>query len=313
MFERISVLGAGTMGRSIALLFASHGLSVKLYDPSATALGQASQYIRDQVQLMLTEGWMNPTWLKTIDEHLEYTDLTGEAVREADLVIESAPENLDLKRKLYRLVEVDLPAHAIIASNTSTYPVNVLAEGLSMAKRMLIMHFFNPAHLIPLVEIVASPEVPQTTVQQIVDLLRFCKKSPVVLAKDNLGFIANRLQAAILREALHLLDQGVASAEDIDKAITEGPGLRWALSGPLEVTDYGGLDVWSKVMEQLLPDLCYDTEPPEKLKKSVMAGQLGVKSGQGIYTYSADHRIMSPEERNRRLIQLLKTKMIENR
>ncbi|MDF2670004.1 MAG: 3-hydroxybutyryl-CoA dehydrogenase [Paenibacillus sp.] len=312
MITKAAIIGAGTMGHGIAQLFAQYGLQVTLYDINEAALQSAARHIRRNLELLESERPKYDTTVRDIEAIeglVQYTTNLRDAVHEADLILEAAPERLEIKHELYRQLESLIKPDAIVASNTSTYPLEQLSEGISFADRMLILHFFNPAFLVPLVEIVKQPNTPDVTLQHITELLRGCGKVPVVLKKDVTGFIANRLQSALLREAAHLLELGIAEAHEIDAAVKHGPGLRWALQGPLETADFGGLDVWEKVSSQLFPLLDVSRSAPEVIRRNVQQGRLGTKNGKGIYDY-ADAAALNQvlEERDRKLIRLVQAR-----
>jgi len=287
MIRHIAVLGAGTMGFSVAKLFAAHRYDVSLYEPSThvrQALEQHQQLSKEPAAICL------------------FSDFE-KAVSEADLIIECVPEDIGLKRQLYIQLTSVIKQDAIIASNTSTFALEQLAEGLPYADRMVITHFFNPAHLIPLVELIALPNTRSGLIEELVELFRHMGKTPIVLNKDIPGFIANRLQAALMREACYLLENGIASAEQIDSAVKDGVGLRWALRGPFEIADLGGLDIWSKVTGHLFPELQNATETPASILDKVNHGELGYKTGSGYYTYA--QQTNASLEMNESLRQLL--------
>jgi 3-hydroxybutyryl-CoA dehydrogenase len=265
----ISILGSGKMGRSIASFFSDKGIKVVLYDPFEEALTIAKSELPDQSNILFT------TSIK-------------EAVSNVDFIIESAPEVLDIKTKLYQDIAPYLKENVIVASNTSTYPLLTLSQGHSFKNRMLIVHFFNPADLIPLVEIVKNDDTIEGVADCVKHLLMECGKVPVVLKKDIKGFIANRLQSALLREACYLLEQGIADAADIDTVVKESIGLRWALNGPFEITDYGGLDIWAKVLNNLLPVLDNRTTAPDSITEKVKQNKIGVRAGEGFFKYDKD-------------------------
>ncbi|GAA3399808.1 3-hydroxyacyl-CoA dehydrogenase family protein [Paenibacillus hodogayensis] len=231
------------------------------------------------------------------------------AVRPADFVLEAGPELLPIKRELYAALIPALGADAIVASNTSSLPLRSLADGLPYADRFVIAHFFHPAAIIPLVEIVGLPDTRPGVVGQVAEWLAQCGKSPVVLRKDCPGFIANRLQAAVLREACHLLAEGIADAEQIDRAMTEGPGLRWALNGPFAISDLGGLDIWERVADNLFPQLSAAPDVPQELSGRVREGRVGTKSGAGFYNYGdTEAREQAAAGRERTLRTLIANK-----
>lgn len=281
----ITILGAGKMGRSIASFFSEKGIFTILYDPFEEAIIFANNEIINHSRLTFT------------------TNLE-EAVSKSDFIIESAPENLDIKKELYQKIAPYLKSDAIICSNTSTYPLLTLSKGQPFEKRMLIVHFFNPADLIPLVEIVKQDSTEEGVVEIVKSFLSYCGKILVVLNKDIRGFIANRLQAALLREACYLLKEGIADASSIDTVVKESIGLRWALNGPFEIMDYGGLDIWDKVLSNLLPVLDNTTTVPEIIVEKVKQNKLGAKTRDGFFSYRSD---VKSEEilKQRRLLKLV--------
>lgn len=288
MIRHVTVLGAGTMGLAIARLFAAYPYNVTLYEPYRIEMAR-SVISQDKLQIVLTN------------------DLE-KAVAGSDLIIESVPEDLGLKRQLYGQLTAWISNETIIASNTSTFPLQQLSEALPYADRFVIMHFFNPAHVVPLVELVGLPGTRSGLVDALADMLRKMDKEPVTLNKDISGFIANRLQAAMLREACFLLEQGIASAEAIDAAVRSGPGLRWALRGPFAIADLGGLDIWAKVSDKLFPDLSNETNVPASLRQRIERGELGVKSGSGYYAY--DDPAAAVQAMNIALRQLIHTHLM---
>lgn len=308
----IAVLGAGTMGSGIAELFAAHGFAVALYDPDGTVLHNVRQRLSERgISFAAAEG--KPAAYGDTAKHafgtgsVRLTSELANAVCGAGFVIEAGPEKLETKRELLHAIAPFLADDAIVASNTSTLPLESLAQGQTFANRLLIAHFFNPATVVPLVEVVGLPDTEPGVVERAAALMVSCGKAPVVLKKDCPGFIANRLQAAVLREACHLLSCGVADAEQIDRAMTEGPGLRWALNGPFAIADYGGLDIWEKVTGNLFPLLGGDREAPEVISASVRQNRLGFKSGAGFYEYGdGEARQREASRREQALRQLIR-------
>ena len=181
----------------------------------------------------------------------------------------------------------------------------MLSENQPFAGRMMITHFFNPADIIPLVEIVKQPETENAIVETVVSLFRDCGKVPVVLKRDIKGFIANRLQAAVLREACYLLAEGIADVADIDTVMTQSIGTRWALSGPFEIADYGGLDIWEKVLGNLMPVLDNTTQVPAVISEKVHQHNLGLKTGKGFFNYDQNEGRSRIEEWNKKLVEIL--------
>lgn len=263
---RAAVVGAGTMGRGIAALLVRAGVAVSVYDERPPAADAFGADVADSVELCPT---------------LEA------CLRGADVVTEAVVEDRDVKRALLATIQ-QVAGPVPIASNTSTFRPGDLAEGLPHPEAVLVAHFFHPADVVPLVEVVRGPRTGPAAVEAVVGLLERAGKTVVRLEREVDGFVANRLQAALYREALHLLREGVASAADIDLAVTDGLGPRWSVAGPFEIMDRGGLDVWRAVTTQLFGDLAVDTATPAEILERVAAGHLGVKTGAGFGTYEGD-------------------------
>ncbi|MCM3170251.1 3-hydroxyacyl-CoA dehydrogenase family protein [Peribacillus frigoritolerans] len=309
MIKKIAIIGSGVMGSGIAQSFAVSGYFVTINDIKEELLYHAQNQISENLSLLMEEGALTDREKQGALANITYSvDLEG-AVRDADFIIEAIPEVIELKLNLYQQLEEIIKPDAIIASNTSTFPISQLMEKASFAERMVITHFFNPGHLVPLVEIVQHDETKPEIVKTTMDLMRKIGKSPILLKKEIAGFIANRLQTALMREAFYLLKEGVADAEDIDTAITAGPGFRWAFTGPIEIADFGGLDTWQRVFDNVSPVLDQSKEAPDLIRDLVAEGKLGTKSGEGIFTYEESTVSQKINERDRNFIKLGKLKM----
>lgn len=309
MAHKVSVLGAGTMGHGIAQLYAQAGYDVYVYDIKDEFLEKAKVRISNNLDMLIQEGIMTEAGKEETFKHIFTTTNLQEAVSGSSFVTESVPENLQLKFEIYKKVEELVSDKTVIASNTSSFSIKQLSEGVQRKERFIITHFFNPAHLVPLVEVVKGIGTPPEIINHTVEVLRKIGKVPVVLKKDIPGLIANRLQAALVREAFYLLDHGIADAEDIDLAITAGPGFRWAFIGPLETADFGGLDVWKFVVENLAPVLSKDEKVPAFIDDKVKNGNLGTKTGNGIFSYSGEEEVQRRIcERDKNFIRLAKIK-----
>jgi len=308
MIRNITVIGSGVMGSGIAQAFALAGYTVILNDISEDYLERAKTRIIADLSLQIEEGVLAEKDEKKALDAIAYVVDLGLAVKEADYIIEAIPEVIVLKWELYEKLAKLMKPTAIVASNTSSFPISLLSEHCDFADRMVITHFFNPAHLIPLVEIVQNKVTRPDVVTVTLELIRSIGKSPVLLNKEIPGFIANRLQIALAREVFHLLEEGVASAEDIDLAITAGPGFRWAFIGPIEIADFGGLDTWQRVFDNVAPVLNQSNQAPDSIRNLVSQGKLGTKSGEGIFKYDAMTVAHKIRERDRRFIRLGKIK-----
>jgi len=312
LLNNTAVIGAGIMGRGIALVYALNDYKVRLYDADATALERAKGLIGADLDLLVEEGLCPAFKREQTLENILVTKSLKEAVGSAEFITEAVPECLELKWQVLASIEALALESAIIASNTSTLPLSEMARHLARSERMIITHFFNPAHLVPLVEVVKTEVTPADMLSDVLILLRRIGKVPVVLRKEVPGFIANRLQAAVMREALHLVHSGVADMHDVDTAMTCGPGFRWSIIGPLETADFGGLDTWQSVMNNLAPVLDDSRTAPEVIKELNRRGHLGVKTGQGLYAYPSGD-VVANKIRNRDLafIRLLKLRSRE--
>lgn len=257
----VAVIGAGLMGAGIARLLADAGHPVAVYDV-------------DEERARAAAAEAGARHAPTIEE----------AVGEAEVVFEAVAEDEAIKRAVFARIGA-VESGAIIASNTSSIRPDVLAAALPDPRRFAIAHFFNPPGTVPLVELVPAAETDPAVLDRLAEMLTAAGRIPVVLRRAVPGFVANRLQAALLREAFALEAEGVASFADIDHIVRAGIGARWAAAGPFAVSDLGGLDVWQAVCTRLFPDLAVSTEPPAAIVERVAAGRLGAKTGEGIYVH----------------------------
>lgn len=308
MIKNITIIGAGTMGHGIAQIFVQANYPVFLYDLDEDSVQRGKQLIENNLDVQINQKLINQ---EDKDKALSYLKLTTDlekAVKNADYITEAVPEDVDIKHDLYKKLEKIINKETIIASNTSALPLSLLAKVLKFPERMLITHYFNPAELVPLVEVVRSEHTSDEVVSNTKKLLEKCDKAAVVLKKEFPGFIANRLQAALAREAFYIIEEDIADADDIDKVVSNGPGFRWAFIGPIETVDFGGLDTWTHVSDFLLPKLSNATSTPDILKDKYEAGKLGVKSGEGFKTYTDKEVNEITKKRDNNFIELLKLK-----
>lgn len=308
MVDKVAVVGAGVMGHGIAELYALAGFEVRLCDTSEARLAEALVAIRDSAALLASEGIVPAESAASAIARVRPFSALEPALEGVSLVTETIPEVLADKRALYERIEALAGPDTLLASNTSTFPVSRLAEGARHPERFVITHFFNPAQLVPLVEVVPHPGTGPGVVPRVVALLRRIGKTPVVLRKDVPGFVANRLQAAVAREAFHLVETGVVDAHDLDAVVTEGIGFRWAFVGPVEAADLGGLDTWERVLDNLAPDLCRSTSAPALVADRVRRGDLGAKTGRGIHEYGGEALRARLARRDRSLARLARLK-----
>ncbi|WP_134684654.1 3-hydroxyacyl-CoA dehydrogenase family protein [Brevibacillus migulae] len=304
MITKVAVIGSGVMGHGIAQLYALAGYPVAMYDVEEKYLQKAWKAIADHLSLLVQEGIITEASKQQALNRITSTTDLAIAVQEADFITEAIPEVIEMKWELYEKLERLAKPNTIIASNTSTFPIARLAEKMATPHRMIITHFFNPAQLVPLVEIVRHEQTAGDVVEATIELMKAIGKSPVLLKKDVPGFIANRLQAALAREAFFLMEQGVAEAADIDLAVTAGPGFRWSFIGPIETADFGGLDTWKRVIDNLAPVLDKSERAPDVIERCVDKGDLGTKTGKGIYAYDEQSVVQKLRERDEFFIRL---------
>jgi 3-hydroxybutyryl-CoA dehydrogenase len=279
---RVAVTGTGLMGRGIAAVFAGKGHAVSLYDSDATALETAVAALAGDTG---ETGDTNDSGVAAAPPASVRAerDLAA-AVEGADVVIEAIVENLDAKRALFAKLDALLPT-AVLATNTSVLPVSLIAERTERPDRVVGTHWWNPPQLIPIVEVVRGRHTSEATMDRAVELLGSLGKTPVRVERDVPGFVGNRLQHALWREAIALVADGVCDAETVDLVVRETLGLRLGAMGPLENADYVGLDLTLAIHEAVLPSLNRDAGPSSLLRAHVAAGDLGAKTGRGFLAW----------------------------
>jgi 3-hydroxyacyl-CoA dehydrogenase len=276
------------MGHGIAQAFLMGGYPVKLYDIRDSILETARSHVQESLRLFQDAGLIKKQDIAPALEALTLTTDLKKAVKGADFVVEAVPENLALKQALFEKLEPMVRKSTIIASNTSSLTLTGIGEKVKSKGRLVITHWFNPPHIVPTVEVVKGEETTDATADVAVALLKRIRKVPVKINQDIPGFLVNRVQMAMIREVWDLYEKGVASAEDIDKAIKGSMGFRLASIGPLLTADLGGLDLWLKVYENLAPKIRSTKTTSKTVKRLVSQGHHGIKSGKGFYDYAVD-------------------------
>lgn len=280
---RTVVVGGGTMGADVAIVLARGGASVTVVDPNEAQRAKLGPHVAVELD---AAGLGHRAGLIRSVATLDSVDWTGVA-----LVVECITERLDAKQALFAELARCAPADAVLASNSSSFPISAIAQGLTTPSRMLGLHFFMPAHLVPLVEVVCGAESASDRAAWLCDFMRACGSVPVLVRKDKPGFLANRLQHALSREAFALIDEGVASAEDVDAAVRFGFGFRYLAAGPVMQRDHAGIDVHCAAAATMYPTLSNTAEPARALSDRVARGDLGMKTGRGFYDWPEDKRI----------------------
>ena len=304
--EKLTILGAGTMGHSIALSAAWSGHTPIVYGINDQDVANADKGLAQKLAVMADNGLFDENEAQAIRERIRFTTSLEEAVGEATFILEVVPEILQLKRDLYKQLESLVDPAVIIASNTSGFKPSLLAEEMAYPGRFVVAHFWNPGHLIPLVEVVNGERTEAETTERTMALLTLMNKKPILLNKELPGFIGNRLQYALFREAQALLDAGAASKEDIDAAVTYSIGRRLPVTGPLMTADMGGLDVFSAISNYLFEELSDDQRSGKILSELVEQQKLGDKTGEGFYNWEPEVSEEINRKREQTLIQFLK-------
>ncbi|SDN28570.1 3-hydroxybutyryl-CoA dehydrogenase [Fictibacillus solisalsi] len=304
--ENLTVLGCGTMGHSIALNAAWAGMDVTLQGIDEQNCETGWKSLVRKLNVLVDHGLFSGLEAQQIRDRITMAMSIEEAVKGATFVIEAVPENLELKKSLFTRLDALCGEHVILASNTSGLSPTSIASEIRLPERVVVTHFWNPAHLIPLVEVVRGENTNDDTVKRSFDLLNEMKKKPIEVKKELPGFIGNRLQYALFREAQYLLETGAASKEDIDAAVTYSIGRRLPVTGPLQSADLGGLDVFSSISDYLFSDLSSAEESLPVLKELVKKEKLGEKTGEGFYKWDEPFSEEIQLKREKELIRYLK-------
>lgn len=308
MIKTIAVLGAGTMGHGIAEFFAMQGYPVNLYETYEPMRLSAKETIESELVFLAENDWVEKDEIpKTLGRISLYSDLK-EAVQDVDYVIEATPEQIHLKRRLFSDLDKYCGPDAILASNTSSLALKDMIGHIpeKRQKQCMVCHWYNPAHLMPLVELSFFGNMEEETFTEVETLYNRAGKQTTKVLKDVPGLVANRIQQGIAREVFSLIEEGIAAPEEIDKALKFGPAFRYATTGPLEVADMGGLDIWCTVGDNLLSVMDNRKEANPILRKKVMEGKLGMKSGEGFFQYPEETIQEKKNNYNRKLIQQLR-------
>jgi 3-hydroxybutyryl-CoA dehydrogenase len=310
--EQLAVIGTGTMGHSIVLNAAWMGIQVMMQGMNQSLIDQAMQGIEAKMAVLIENEVMDNSMKKKIRNNITTSTDMKEAVKNASFIIEAIPEDVTLKKELFEILDHACGEEVILASNTSGIDPASIAAGMGHPERFIVTHFWNPAHLVPLVEIVPGPQTNKPTVVKTKQLLLQMNKKVIVLNRSVPGFIGNRLQYALFREAQFLLEEGIASKEDIDAAVMYSIGRRLPVTGPLLTADMGGLDVFAAIADYLFKDLSNADGSFPILKDLTKHNKLGTKSGEGYYTWDETFTKEMNKKRENELIRFLKQDMEMN-
>ncbi|TCE08065.1 3-hydroxyacyl-CoA dehydrogenase family protein [Bifidobacterium longum] len=305
--KTIANVGTGTMGHAITLQFALAGYPVHLAGRGEASLEKAMKAIRSDAEDFAEAGLLKDG--DTLDAVLAritgYADYAS-GVADVDFVIESVAENLDIKKSVWTEVEHAATKDAILSTNTSGLSPTALQSVMGHPERFVVAHFWNPAQLMPLVEVVPGEKTDPKVVDITFDLMAKIGKKPAKIKKESLGFVGNRLQLAVLREAFHIVQQGIADAATVDDVMKYSLGRRWNLVGPIASIDLGGLDVFYNISTYLFDDMDNGTGPSPLLAEKVKEGNFGAKTGQGFFSWQGEDGKRIIEARNKSLLRALK-------
>ena len=301
MIQLIAIIGLGTMGPGMAARLARGGLQVAAYDVAPAAIERAQHMLSAAETVLNALGIASPS---TGAGTVRFTDDIGDAVSGADLVIENVPENISVKAEVYRTIDGLIPSETIVASDTSGIPITKLQAHISNPARMVGMHWSNPPHIIPMIEVIGGEQTAPETVETIREFIRSLGLLPVVLKQDVPGFVENRVLYALLREVVDLVERGVIEPEDIDTCVSWGIGYKLAVVGPMALLDMAGLDIYNSVSSFLNSDLSDRKDVAPMIGRKIADGTLGIKSGKGIYSYTPERIAELQRERARKLVAI---------
>ena len=308
--KNITVIGAGTMGHGIGLTYALGGYKVTLQDINTDILSSAMTKVKADLDTMVAYNFILQSLADSAIKNIKTEADLKAAVEDADLVTEAATEKVEVKKAIFSGLDTFCPERTILASNTSSLPTSAFTSQCKRRDRILITHWVNPPNIMPIVEVVICEKTSQETMDVVCALIKKVGKDPVRIMKEIPGLVHNRIQMGMIREVWSLWEQGIASREDIDTVVKGGFGLRLASNGPLETCDLGGLDTWYASAQSLYGEISDAHTPPERVKQLVEAGDLGIKTGKGIFDYQDSPDAKDPSsnirERDRILIGVLK-------
>jgi 3-hydroxybutyryl-CoA dehydrogenase len=306
----IAIIGTGFIGPGIAQVFASRGYQVLMMDINEAMFPIAAEKLKTSLLQFVEAGILPQNEIAKIMGRVHFTTDMPNAVGPAQLVIEAVSENMALKQKIFKELDSLCPIETILCTNTSVMSISEIASQALHRERIVGTHFWNPPYLIPLVEVVKGRDTSNMTMDMTYDLLKKAGKHPVKCLKDVPGFIANRLQHALWREAISIVENGIADAATVDEAIKNGFAVRLPVLGPLENADMVGLELTYSIHDYVLKHLESSPQPSPLLKEKIQKGELGVKSGQGFYHWTPEEAKQLSERLSKYLIMRLKEPQI---
>ena len=301
--KSVGIIGAGTMGAGIAEAFAESGYKVIWYNRSESGMERGMNLIHLNQETLIKNDVLTIDQAKSAIESIDPT-FKLEDLAEVDFISESVAENINAKQDIFSQIDKICRNDSILTTNTSGLSITTIASSVSNKGRFVGMHWWNPPHIMPLVEVIKGNESSEEACMTVMDVCRKLGRKPVFVKKDVPGFIGNRIQMALQREVLNILEQGIANPEDIDAVMKYGPGARWALYGPCEVADLAGLDIMKSVCSYLFKDLSNVQDVPNILSEKISKGEFGAKTGKGFYQYTKEQLEKIIKSRDKRLLKI---------
>lgn len=304
--KNIGVVGAGLMGHGIAQEFAIHDYKVNIYDASTEALQAVKARIKNNLKVFIDLEMVSEEDMQRCLSNISLCNDMSCMAENVQLVVEAASENMDIKRKIFAELEPYVLSDAILCTNTSSMSITEISEALQKKERLVGTHYWNPPHVIPCVEVTKGKYTSDQAFETVYNLMKKIKKEPVRVLKDMPGFLGNRLQHAMMREAFSLVENNVAHPEDIDKVLKYSFGLRSSFIGPCETADLIGLDLTYTVLKYTFPSLDVSSKPSKALTDRIEEGNLGIKTGQGFYKWTPEKINRLVNQRDRILLKIIK-------
>ena len=303
--KKVAIAGAGVMGSSIAQYFAERGLEVIVYDIVQASLDKIDQTICENQQLLIERGALTAEQAAEARARVKTTNTLADFAQ-VDLVIEAIIEKMEIKQDFFCELEKHCRPDTIFATNTSGLSVNGICEKMKTGERFIGANWWTPAHIVPLIEIVRADITSDDTAKRLYDFFESVGKKPILINREVKGFVGNRIQFAVMREAMNIVENGYASCEDVDRVLHYGLGLRYAVLGPFRTADFGGVDTFCHISDNLFSDLSTRTDANDMIRKLYEENKLGIKTGEGFYQYTPESIQEGLRSRDEQLLDILK-------
>lgn len=305
--KNVGVIGAGLMGHGIAQEFALYGYKVNIFDANPEVLKIAKTRMKNNFNAFIDLEMVSEADVERSLNNVTLCDSLASMAKGVQLVVEAANENMDIKRQIFKDLEQYVSSDAILCTNTSSMSITEISKALQRKERLVGTHYWNPPHIIPCVEVTKGEHTSDQVFETVYNVMKEIKKEPVRVLKDMPGFLGNRLQHAMMREAFSMVENNVALPEDIDKVLKYSFGLRSSFIGPCETADIIGLDLTYTVLKYTFPSLDISSKPSKALTDRIEEGNLGVKTGQGFYKWTSEKINRLINQRDLILLKILKT------